>query len=294
MKPIRLLHKCSKTGIVMDRFGIRTNCHKDIDLKTTKVICDYLMSHGKICLKDDDFRGNAQRLAEQIDCLLVLGGDGTLIQAARKYAPYGVPILGINLGTMGFLASVEKENVIECLDALMADQCIIKNRMLLYGKTFRGEQLIKESVAVNDIIVNRAGFSRLVEMKLYINDDLVDIYAADGLIVSTPTGSTGYNLSAGGPIIYPETEMMVITPICPHSLSSRSIVVSGHEKVVIEVGRRSKTQEEEALVTYDGQVVTPLTTYDRVEISQADIYVRLIEINERSFYQVLRDKIGHA
>ena len=155
-------------------------------------------------------------------------------------------------------------------------------------------EIVKVSEAVNDIIVNRSGFSRLVELKLYINDDLVDIYIADGLIVSTPTGSTGYNLSAGGPIIYPETELMTITPICPHSLTARSIVVSGQEKVEIEVGKRSQTQEDEALVTYDGQVIRTLKTGDRVQIGRARHTAKLIEINNRSFYQVLRDKIGNV
>ena len=224
----------------------------------------------------------------------MLGGDGTLIHAARKYARFDMPLLGINLGTVGYLTSVERENVYECLDALMADQYTVKSRMMLEGQVIDNGEVVKVSEAVNDIIVNRSGFSRLVELKLYINDDLVDIYIADGLIVSTPTGSTGYNLSAGGPIIYPETELMTITPICPHSLTARSIVVSGQEKVEIEVGKRSQTQEDEALVTYDGQVIRTLKTGDRVQIGRARHTAKLIEINNRSFYQVLRDKIGNV
>lgn len=278
----------------MDRFGIRTNKDKDIDFETTNAICDYLKAHGKTCLKDHEFKGYTEDYAKQIECLIVLGGDGTLIHAARKYARYGVPLIGINFGTVGYLTSVERDGVYECLDALMADQYTIKERMMLKGSVKHQGVVTKVMEAVNDIIVNRSGFSRLVELKLYINDDLVDIYTADGLIVSTPTGSTGYNLSAGGPIIYPETELMTITPICPHSLTARSIVVSGQEKVEIEIGKRSKTEEEEALVTADGQVIRTLKTGDRVQIGRASHMTKLIEINNRSFYQVLRDKIGNV
>ena len=278
----------------MNRFGICTNKDKDIEFETTNAICDYLEKHGRICLKEHEFLGRRADYAHQLECLIVLGGDGTLIHAARKYARFDIPLLGINLGTVGYLTSVERDGVYECLDALMNDQYTVKTRMMLEGKVIEDGKITKVSEAVNDIIVNRSGFSRLVELKLYINDDLVDIYIADGLIVSTPTGSTGYNLSAGGPIIYPETELMTITPICPHSLTARSIVVSGQEKVEIEVGKRSKTQEEEALVTYDGQVIRTLKTGDRVQIGRASHTAKLIEINNRSFYQVLRDKIGNV
>ena len=278
----------------MNRFGICTNKDKDINFETTNAICDYLEKHDKTCLKEQEFKGHSADYASQVECLLVLGGDGTLIHAARKYARFDMPLLGINLGTVGYLTSVERENVYECLDALMADQYTVKSRMMLEGQVIDNGEIVKVSEAVNDIIVNRSGFSRLVELKLYINDDLVDIYIADGLIVSTPTGSTGYNLSAGGPIIYPETELMTITPICPHSLTARSIVVSGQEKVEIEVGKRSQTQEDEALLTYDGQVIRTLKTGDRVQIGRARHTAKLIEINNRSFYQVLRDKIGNV
>lgn len=278
----------------MDRFGICTNKEKDPGYETTRAVRDYLIARGKVCLCGDDFEGHPEAFAGQIDCLLVLGGDGTFIHTARQYAPFDLPMLGINLGTLGYLTSVEKDSVYECLDALIADQYTVKTRMMLTGSVSENGHIVKTSEAVNDIIVNRSGFSRIVELRLYINGDLVNAYAADGLIVSTPTGSTGYNLSAGGPIIYPETELMAITPICPHSLSARSIVVSGREKIEIEVGRRSKTEEAEALVTYDGQVIRALKTGDRVEIRQAEHTVKLISINNRSFYQVLRDKIGNV
>lgn len=271
----------------MERFGIITNSEKDENMETTRLIEAYLASRGKTCLNDS-------RYFDNIDALLVLGGDGTLIQAARKHVCRDVPIMGINLGTLGFLTSVEKDEVLECLDCLIEDKYTIERRMMLRGKVWHKRQLAEDSVAVNDIIVTRSGFSRLVEVRLFINGNLVDIYAGDGIIVSTPTGSTGYNLSAGGPIVYPETELMVITPICPHSLSARSIVVSGREKVRIEIGKRRKTQPEEALVTYDGQTAVNLESSDCIEIGEAAQTVKLIKINNRSFYEVLRSKIGNV
>ena len=145
------------------------------------------------------------------------------------------------------------------IDALIDGKFTVQQRIMLLGQVYREGRRLQKSIAFNDVIVTRSGFSRLVELKIYVNDQLLDIYAADGVIVSTPTGSTGYNLSAGGPVVFPETEMMIITPICPQSLSARSVVVSAQAKIRIEIGRRRKTQKEEALVTYDGQTVWELS-----------------------------------
>jgi len=273
----------------MNKFGIVTNIDKDRDLTVTNLIKDYLFTKKKECLTvnamyQDEIAG--------IECLLVLGGDGTLIQAARDFVGTNIPLIGINLGTLGFLTSVEKEDIIPCLDALIADDYDIENRMMIEGKVYHEGKLIKQSAALNDIIVTRSGFSRLVEVKLFINDKLVDIYNGDGLIISTPTGSTGYNLSAGGPVVFPETQLLLATPICSHSLSARSIVVSAKDEIVIEMGFRKKTQKEEAIVTYDGQVSIELSPFDRVEIRKADVIARTIKVNQRNFYEILRSKIG--
>lgn len=279
----------------MKRFGITTNTEKDIDMTTTLMIKEYLLNKGMTCLLDGDYADTPETFAAGIDCLLVLGGDGTFIQSARKFGKYNIPMLGINMGTLGFLTSVEKEDVEECLDGLISDKFSIETRMMISGSVYKDGKESMIADAVNDIVVSRSGFSRLVELKLYINNNLVDIYVADGVIVSTPTGSTGYNLSAGGPVVYPETELMVITPICPHSLTARSIVVSGKESIRIEIGRRSKTQQEEALVTYDGQqTIVELGTGDQVEIGRSNHCIQLIKMNNRSFYQVLREKIGNV
>ena len=229
-----------------------------------------------------------------MDVLLVLGGDGTFIQTARQYVKFGVPLLGINLGTLGFLTAVEKDRVIRALDCLMAGDYEVESRMMLTGRVIHKGQTIAEAGAVNDVIINRTGFSRLVELKLWVSQSLVDIYAADGVIVSTPTGSTGYNLSAGGPIVYPENDVIIVTPICPHSLTARSIVVSGSQSVAVEIGRRRKSQQEEAMVTYDGQTAVRLETSDRVEIVRSAERVKMIRLKDSNYYEILRNKLGNV
>ena len=278
----------------MNRFVILTNVEKDTNMETTLGIRRYLENKGKVCLLADEYENDKKSFAGEIDGLLVLGGDGTLIRAAREFARYDVPMLGINLGTLGYLTSVEKDEIWTCMDALMADEFSIEKRIMLSGTVYHQGKEVMSSEAVNDVIVSRSGFSKLVELRLYVNDELLDIYAADGVIVSTPTGSTGYNLAAGGPVVYPETELLVITPICPHSLTARSIVVSGREKITIEIGKRRKDQLEEALISYDGQAGVQLETSDRVEIRTAAGAVRLIKIKNKNFYQVLRSKIGNV
>lgn len=271
----------------MDRFGIVTNAVKDSTMSVTRAICDYLEARRKTWTTDNrDFKNT--------DVILVLGGDGTFIQTARRYVSCRVPFLGINLGTLGFLTAVEKEDIFDALDCLINDDYEVEPRMMLSGEVYHHRKPAAKKLAFNDVVIGRTGFSRLVELKLWINDSLVDIYAADGVIVSTPTGSTGYNLSAGGPIVYPKNEVMVITPICPHSLTARSIVVSGDEKVTVEIGRRRKTQKEEALVTYDGQTAVHLESTDRVEIRRASLCVQTIQLKKGNFYEILRNKIGNV
>lgn len=244
--------------------------------------------------KDGDQRYDFSDMPEDIECVLVLGGDGTLLQAARELLQRHIPLLGINLGTLGFLTSAEKSELPKCLDSVLDDSCSIDERMMLEGVAYHGSEKIQMNIALNDVIIAPGRFSRLVELKIYVNGELLSIYNADGIIVSTPTGSTGYSLSAGGPIIFPQTDVIVITPICPHSLQARSLVVSGEDRIMIEIGRRRKTQKEEAMVTFDGRSAQELETGDRIEIYKAQETTQLIRLKGRSFYQVLQNKIGTA
>lgn len=287
----------------MKKFALLTNYSKDRKLVYTRMIETYIMEHGgtywvpeHISEPDDDGdqRYDLSDMPTDIECVLVLGGDGTLLQAAREMLDRRIPLLGINLGTLGFLTSAEKSELPGCLDSVLDDSCSIDERMMLRGSVYHGQEKIQTNIALNDVIITRAGFSRLVELKIYVNGELLSIYNADGIIVSTPTGSTGYSLSAGGPIIFPQTDVMVITPICPHSLQARSLVVSGEDRIVIEIGRRRKTQKEEAMVTFDGRSAQELETGDRIEIYKAQETTQLIRLKGRSFYQVLQNKIGTA
>lgn len=285
----------------MKKFALLTNYSKDKHLFFTRMIGTHIVKKGGFYwvpdrISDSDEGGEEHYdltgMPEDIDCVLVLGGDGTLLQAAREMFDRKIPLLGINLGTLGFLTSAEKSEIPEFLDGLFAGDYQLDERMMLRGIVYHKGKVRMENVALNDIIVTRAGFSRLVELKIYVNGELLNIYAADGVIISTPTGSTGYNLSAGGPIVFPQTDVMVITPICPHSLQARSIVVSGNDHITIEIGRRRKTQKEEAMVTFDGRIAEELETSDRIEVYKAAETTKLIRLKGKKFYQVLQNKIG--
>lgn len=287
----------------MKKFALLTNYSKDKRLVYTRMIKTYITENGGSYWipryisepdKDGDQRYDFSDMPEDIECVLVLGGDGTLLQAARELLQRHIPLLGINLGTLGFLTSAEKSELPKCLDSVLDDSCSIDERMMLEGVAYHGSEKIQMNIALNDVIIARAGFSRLVELKIYVNGELLSIYNADGIIVSTLTGSTGYSLSAGGPIIFPQTDVIVITPICPHSLQARSLVVSGEDRIMIEIGRRRKTQKEEAMVTFDGRSAQELETGDRIEIYKAQETTQLIRLKGRSFYQVLQNKIGTA
>lgn len=287
----------------MDKFLIVTNQDKDKDFRVTKEIQRYLIEKGRECQLAESLGGanptetgytNMNSIQENIDCVIVLGGDGTFIQTVRDFAGLDIPMVGVNMGTVGFLTTIEIEELHDGLDALIEGDYTIQNRMLLRGSVYRDGKCRQKSMAFNDVIVTRSGFSRLVELKIYVNDQLLDIYAADGVIISTPAGSTGYNLSAGGPVVFPETEMMIITPICPHSLSARSVVVSAQAKIKVEVGRRRKTQEEEALVTYDGDTVWDLKSGDVVEIARSSRMIPVVSVRQKSFCDILRNKMKNV
>ena len=284
----------------MDRFLVITNEKKDMDNVITKQIADYIMTSDRKCSLVGTLELEANRISPDIDaqCAIVLGGDGTLIRCATHLMDLNIPILGINLGTIGFLAEIEKNHIQEALDKLFTDDYMLENRMMLRGElNMKDGQKNPEiddtftAYALNDIVITRKGLSRIISLRIYVNDELVDDYRGDGVIISTPTGSTAYNLSAGGPIITPKADVMVITPICPHSLSPRSVVVSADDIVKVVVRRSKKTQYDEAIATFDGQVVIELGTEDEVLISKAQHYTKLIRLNQTGIYEILRSKL---
>lgn len=283
----------------MDRFLIITNREKDIDFLVTKKLVAYIEKAGKTATLFSVASGKAAkediRLPEDIDCAIVLGGDGTIIQAANDLMTHDIPILGVNLGTLGFLAEIEEQNAFEALDRLFQDDYRIESRIMMEGNVLcSGEQGLESSgYALNDVVITRKGFSRIINLGIYVNDELVDNFLGDGVIISTPTGSTAYNLSAGGPIIMPQASVIVLTPICPHSLSPRSVVVSAEDTIKVVVGKSKKTQEAEAIATFDGKLVIDLGTDDSVIIRKAKYNTKLIKLNRTGIYEILRSKLGN-
>ncbi len=296
----------------MHHFSIFTNRSKDTDGKVTDGIVDYIASKGGDCirLKDiplqtdneaDDgtaednaeltsFCFNNSEIPANCECLLVLGGDGTIIEASKSLGDVSIPIVGINLGTLGFLSVVEKNKIYEAIDRLFEDDYRIENRMLLSVSVFT-EGTERNYTALNDVTITRSGLSRMICTDVYINDELVGSYSGDGCLVATPTGSTGYNLSAGGPIIVPESELMCFTPICPHTLYNRSIIVSGRDEIKIVIGERRKSQSVESFATIDGQTAVRLNTGDYIRVIRAEGVTRLIRFSENSYFGVLHSKL---
>lgn len=283
----------------MDRFLIITNREKDTELNLTNQIADYIKKAGKTAILSSV--STMQALADEVigegyfDCAIVLGGDGTIIQTAYDLMTHDIPILGVNLGTLGFLAEIEQHNVLEALDRLFKDDYEIEKRIMIEGEIVRSQKNQTDNInvfsALNDAVITRKGFSRIISLHIYVNDILVDKFKGDGVIISTPTGSTAYNLSAGGPIVTQGAAVMVITPICPHSLSPRSVVVSAEDTIRIVIGRSKKTQEAEASVSFDGKSEIDLGTDDAVIIKKSKHSTRLVKLNHSGIYEVLRSKL---
>ena len=256
----------------MNNFYIVTNVTKDKSLETTDYIEKYLTEHGRhvtVMVRGGIEKGMQEdkhllQIPPETDCILVLGGDGTLLQTARDTVGLGIPLLGINLGTLGFLAEVEKSGITDALDHLMQDSYEIMDRMLLSGSVIRdGKELLKAH-ALNDIVVNRCGHLMVLNYEVLVNGQLLCHYKADGMILASPTGSTGYNMSAGGPIVEPGARLMVMTPICPHTLNTRSIILSPEDQVEIVIAEGRDGQAQQAEVNFDGGQAQMLTTGDRI------------------------------
>ncbi|HEY0005726.1 MAG TPA: NAD(+)/NADH kinase [Pyrinomonadaceae bacterium] len=227
------------------------------------------------------------QLAESVDLILVLGGDGTMISTARLVGDNQTPVLGINYGSLGYLAEFRIEEMFPALEAILAGDYRLDRRVMLSAELYRGEELIVRSLVLNDVVINKSALARIIEIETYLNQQFVNSFRADGLIVSTPTGSTAYNLSAGGPVVYPSMNAIVITPICPFTLSNRPIVVP--DDAVIELYLR--TEDEEVALTLDGQVGCPLHTDDRVLISKSLTTFNIVTPTNRNYFDVLRDKL---
>ena len=282
----------------MKKFYIVANPDKENTKNMQTAVEEYLTTRGaKVSAgKSASGHGNPYTDPEDVpgdtECVITLGGDGTLIQAARDLAGRDLPMIGINLGGLGYLTQIGREgDVKELLDALLEDSYQIQERMMLKGCVYRDGRPVKDSIALNDIVLTRDGDPRVLKLKLYVDGQFLNEFSADGMIVATPTGSTAYNLSAGGPLVEPKAKLITLTPICPHSLNQRSIILSPEDEIVIEIpgGREGKSQTVEA--NYDGSHKVTMCTGDRIRIVQSEKITEFIQLNQVSFLDVLHRKM---
>ncbi|MBP3477651.1 MAG: NAD(+)/NADH kinase [Lachnospiraceae bacterium] len=276
----------------MKRFYLITNEGKDPEGIYTKRIAEYIRKHGgdAVCVDGERF-SDEQLPGESVDCILVLGGDGTLLRAARNMMDNDIPLLGINLGTLGYLAEVESANLEAALDQLLRDDFTREERMMLVGQVDK-QGTGEENFALNDIVISRCGSLQILTFHIYVNGQFLNSYSADGIIVATPTGSTGYNMSAGGPIVEPCARLLLLTPICPHTLNTRSIILAPEDEIRIEIpqGRDGHLQTVEA--NFDGSHKIILQTGDHIVISKAAKTTGILKLNTESFLSVLHKKMS--
>jgi NAD+ kinase len=225
-------------------------------------------------------------LAGQVDLLVVLGGDGTLLSMARAVGDLGVPILGVNLGDLGFLTATTLDEMLPAVEAALAGRMAIDERMLLSARHIRGGTTVGEHTALNDVVITKSAMSRIINLHVAVEGGHATAYRADGLIVSTPTGSTAYCLSAGGPILFPTMDAIVLVPIASHTLTNRPIVLPATQRIEVTL-----MTDQEVMLTIDGQVGVPLRERDVVQISKAPGRVRLVRFPRTDFFSVLRTKL---
>lgn len=230
---------------------------------------------------------SAEQLVTRVDLILVLGGDGTMIATTRLMGDTEVPVLGVNYGGLGYLAEFRIEELYAALESILAGNYRLDKRVMLAVELVRSDESVTRNRVLNDVVINKSALARIIEIEAYLNQQFVNSFRADGLIVSTPTGSTAYNLSAGGPIIFPSMEAVVITPICPFTLSNRPIVVPDDSSIEL----RLKTDQKDVTLSLDGQVGLPLQVEDRVVIHKSKTTFNLVQPTNRNYFDVLRDKL---
>ncbi|HEX8847018.1 MAG TPA: NAD(+)/NADH kinase [Pyrinomonadaceae bacterium] len=283
------------------RVGVVVKPNHPEALKTTCHLVEWLNAHGITLVGTPDLdreriegeTGCAleivepEKLAAKVDLIVVLGGDGTMIGTSRMMGDYDVPVVGINYGTLGYLAEFRVEEMEAALESILNGDYRIDTRVRLTVDLYRGEEILMHSRVLNDVVINKSALARIIEIEASMNGQLISGFRADGLIISTPTGSTAYNLSAGGPVIYPSMNALVITPICPFTLSDRPLVVP--DDALIEL--RLRTPREEVVLTLDGQVGVPIRIEDHVHIRKSLTTFKIVQPKNRNYFEVLREKL---
>ena len=273
----------------MKSFYLISNEYKDEGFVLRDQVCRYLTERGASCTVHEE----GLRPAYDTECVITLGGDGTLLRVVRRYADMNLSFIGINTGTIGYLTEGDRSMIPEILDALLDDRFIREKRMMIFGRIIRDGKVLSRHRALNDVVVGRYNSMKMISLKISVNGQFLKDYRCDGLIASTPTGSTAYNFSAGGPIVEPTARLFLLTPIAAHSLNNRSLVLSPSDKVQIEI--LSPTAGNESNITYqvcfDGEKPEDLQIGDTVEVTQASTYIYILKLSERSFVQTLHNKL---
>lgn len=272
----------------MKHFFIIVNMKKRLAEKTSNAIREFLKDCGKetSCKIWDGPRQKKYELPEGTDCIITIGGDGTLIQAVRATMGSGVPVIGFNRGHLGYLTQLSKgKDIAPAMKRLLEEDYSIEERMMLKARVYRNGKCIYRDVALNEVLLSRYDSLRTIHFKVYVNETCLNDYGADGLIVATPTGSTAYSLSAGGPIAEPEAKMMIMTPICSHTINSRSIIFSPEDTI------RIVPEGANQIVACDGDAPVELKKGDEVVVKRSRHSARLVRLSEESFLETLRDKM---
>lgn len=280
----------------LDSVGLIVNYKKEKTRETACRIIDWLnFKKLKVCIEGnkgkeigkEELNCPTEKFLKNVDLIISLGGDGTLLRAARLATTEDIPVFGVNLGGLGFLTQIGIDDLEKSLEKLYQGRYFLDERMMLSCIVKRKEEEIKKFTALNDVVIGKGAFARIICLATYVNNDYVITYSADGLVVSTSTGSTAYSLSAGGPIVNPNINSIILTPICPHTLSARPLIIGENDQVKITL----EVSEEEVMVTIDGQEGFILKPKDEVIIKKSDHKARLITFKEKSFYAILREKL---
>jgi NAD+ kinase len=277
--------------------GIISRPRREDIARVVPPLVQWLQAHGAEVTCDSETSGCLGSLAVQThrreelpgctDLLIVLGGDGTLLSAARLAADRKVPILAVNLGGLGFLTTVSQDELYSILEEIFSGKHRVSERVMLEAEIVRVGAVIRRQIALNDAVLNKAALARIMDVELRVDGEYVTTYKADGLILSTPTGSTAYSLAAGGPIVYPSVEAFVVTPICPHTLTNRPLVIPDSATIEVEF----KAEDDAVFLTLDGQIGIELVRGDQIRIRKAPDKLLLVRPAKKTYYQILRNKL---
>jgi len=278
----------------MKRIGIIAKGNKPGAVQVVKELVGWLKDHKVECFVEPAIAKavshpslHKTEMPLAVDMVVVLGGDGTLLAAARALQKKRIPILGVNLGGLGFLTESTLDELYPMLEAILRGEYKTDERMLLEARVWRNEKAIEEFTVLNDVVINKGALARIIELETSVDNAHLTTFRADGLIIATPTGSTGYSLSAGGPIVYPSLQSIIITPICPHNLTNRPIIVPKEATISVTLC----SADNEVFLTLDGQVGFKMELHDRVEVKKGEGFISLIKSPSRGYFEVLRQKL---